>query len=567
MDRISIHKLRIYARHGVFQEEKEKGQDFFVSAELYLNLRNAGCRDTLSETVNYDTAAHVIADTFTREAEDTIEAAAENTARELLLHFPTLDRVKVTVEKPDAPVQLDFETISVTVERGWHRAFLGIGSNLGDRRGFLEMAVKELRQDPSVEVLKTSTFIETVPYGPVDQPDFLNGVLEIRTLLTPEELLALCNRIEQKAGRERLIHWGPRTLDMDILLYDDSVISESGPDLRIPHPEMARRKFVLQPLAEIAPNVMHPILHQTAAEMLEALSAPGQAVDTGLYDGSYREVPSLIPADSTEKFTCIYAGVPGAYAEEAAFRYFGKQVEYRNVKSFHDVVAEVAAGKAQFGVVPIENSSAGFVAGNYDIIRQNGVNIVGEIVIEISHCLLGLENARIADIHKVYSHAQGLMQCREFIERHGLTAESVSNTALAAKKVKNDGDIHAAAIASERAAEIYGLKILKRHINFSSDNATRFVVVTRNRIFLRDASRVSICFTAAHRVGALYDIMGRLYENRINMTSIESRPSLKHKWEYIFFVDFEGKLTDTNVRRALGEIQADTDEMNVLGTY
>ena len=218
-------------------------------------------------------------------------------------------------------------------------------------------------------------------------------------------------------------------------------------------------------------------------------------------------------------------------------------------------------------MIPIENSSAGFVSGNYDIIRTGGVKIVGQVMLDINHCLLGLKDAEITDITKVYSHPQGLMQCKDYIEEKGFQAESVSNTARAAQRVRDDGLKRHAAISSERAAEIYDLKILEKNVNFSQDNSTKFVILTKEDVFLSESVNVSICFTTMHKVGALYDVMGIIDTNHLNMTSIESRPSLKRKWEYWFYVTFEGKLTDRNVIKALRELEANTDELIVLGSY
>ena len=173
----------------------------------------------------------------------------------------------------------------------------------------------------------------------------------------------------------------------------------------------------------------------------------------------------------------------------------------------------------------------------------------------------------LSDITKVYSHPQGLMQCKEYIDENGFKTEGVSNTARAAQRVKSEGLRNQAAISSERAAEIYGLKVLDKNINFSADNSTKFVILTREEVFLSDSITVSVCFTTQHKVGALYDVMGIIDTNQLNMTSIESRPSLKHKWEYWFYVTFEGKLTDRNVIKTLRELKANTDEMFILGTY
>ena len=560
MDKIEIKNLKLYAYHGVFDQEKEEGQFFYVSAELFLDLRASSMSDDLLETVSYDEVAHTIEEVVTEEKMNLIEAVAEAVASEVLLTYKKVRSVRVRVDKPDAPIGLSFETVSVTIERGRHTVYLGIGSNLGDRKNYLDQAVEQLGKDPYIRVVRKSSYIETEPYGPVEQPDFLNGAVELETLYSPKELLSVLHDIEQEAGRKRIVHWGPRTLDLDILLYDDAVIREE--DLCIPHVEMERRTFVLEPLAEIAPYVVHPLLNRTIHQLLEELKAKDP--DAPPFDSSeYRFEEEL---EKEGKVIC-YAGVPGAYAETAAIKYFGEDADLKHVKTFDEVASAVANGEADFGVLPVENSSAGFVSGNYDVIRSAGVTIVDEVVLDIEHALLGLPNAMLSDIKKVYSHNQGLMQCKEFIENHQFSTEGTSNTAVAAKKVMESHDVTRGAIASERAAELYNLKVLARRINFTRDNATRFVIISREKEVLTASDSVLICFTAPHRVGSLYQIMGIINKNSINMTRIESRPSLKKKWEYSFYVGFEGKLTDRNVMKALAEIRYEAEDMTVLGTF
>ena len=561
MDKIRIDRIKIFAHHGVLDEEKQEGQYFYVSVEMYLDLKACGTSDKLERSVNYADVADLVQATFTEVSYDTIEAAAESVVEAILGEYELIRKVTVKVSKPSAPIDAEFEDVSVEITRSRHVVYLGLGSNLGDREKYLEMAIEELGRDSSIEVTRVSSVIETEPYGPVDQPDFLNAVIEINTTLEPDELLDIIHDIEQEAGRERIIHWGPRTLDIDILLFDNIVMNTET--LTIPHPEIDRREFVLKPLTEIAPHVVHPTLMRTAAQLLDKLRKSGYAAAPHVDTEDYDELEEL----DTKGKTVVYAGVPGAYAEEAAIRFFGGQVKYTNVKKFDDVVKAVADGDAEYGVIPIENSSAGFVTGNYDIIRTAGVKIVAQITIDINHCLLGMKEARISDITKVYSHPQGLMQCKEYIDQNGFQAESVSNTARAAQRVRDDGNRSHAAISSERAAEIYDLKVLDRNINFSADNSTKFVILTREKVFLSNSVNVSICFTTQHKVGALYDVMGIIDVNQLNMTSIESRPSLKHKWEYWFYVTFEGKLRDRNVIKALRELEANTDELIILGTY
>ena len=561
MDNIRIENIKVFAYHGVLESEKRNGQDFFISAVFSLDLKKAGVSDKLIETVNYAEATELIQDTFVETQFDTIEAAAEAVVEAVLQKYDIIKSVTIKVSKPNAPIDADFEDVSVEITRSKHKVFLGLGSNLGDRKRYLDTAIEELGRDSAITIKKISSFIETEPYGPVEQPDFLNGVVEIETTLEADELLSIINDIEQEAGRERIIHWGPRTLDIDILFFDNCVINTER--LTIPHPEMHKRDFVLIPMNEIAPYVYHPTLMKNVSQMLDDLRHSGYVAADHVETESFTELDSL----STNGKTVVYAGVPGAYAEEAAIKFFGGGVNYTNVKKFDDVVKAVAEGKAHYGVIPIENSSAGFVTGNYDIIRTGGVKIVAMVTIDINHCLLSLKEATINDITKVYSHPQGLMQCKDYIDSNGFKAESVSNTARAAQRVKDEGLVYQGAISSERAAEIYDLKILDKNINFSKDNSTKFVILTREEVFLSDSINVSVCFTTQHKVGALYDVMGIIDTNQLNMTSIESRPSLIHKWEYWFYVSFEGKLTDRNVIKALRELKANTDEMIILGTY
>jgi dihydroneopterin aldolase/2-amino-4-hydroxy-6-hydroxymethyldihydropteridine diphosphokinase len=180
-----------------------------------------------------------------------------------------VEKVKVIIEKPWAPVRLPLETVAVEIERGWHTAYLSIGSNIGDREQFLKNAVKKLDNRSDSFVTKVSGFIETEPYGNVQQDKFLNGCLELRTLLAPSELLKRANEIEQEEGRVRTLHWGPRTLDIDILLYDNETVYTD--DLKIPHIDMHNRMFVLGPLCEIAPFVIHPVLGKSVMRLKEKL--------------------------------------------------------------------------------------------------------------------------------------------------------------------------------------------------------------------------------------------------------------------------------------------------------
>ncbi|SEG06891.1 dihydroneopterin aldolase/2-amino-4-hydroxy-6-hydroxymethyldihydropteridine diphosphokinase,TIGR01498 [Eubacterium ruminantium] len=562
MDKIVIKNLNIFAFHGVFDEEKEKGQIFRISAELYLSVRKAAMKDDLRLAVNYAEVAELIRQVTTREKCDLIETVAENIAAEILIKYNMVKGVRVKVSKPDAPIDMSFEDVAVEVNRFRHVSLLGLGSNLGDREKYIKTAIEQLGKDDYIKVKKVSSFIETEPYGPVDQPDFLNAAVLIETLYTAEELLEVTSDIELDAKRERIIHWGPRTLDIDLLLFDDEIISTEK--LTIPHKEMHLRDFVLRPADEIAPYMMHPLFNKTIHQLLTELHETEEYNAEAYIDEEYEIVDNLEVNQNTR---VVYAGVPGAYAEAAVVKYFGNDISIYNVKHFDDIAEEVISGRADYGVIPIENSSAGFVSGNYDIIRSAGVKIVAEVVLDIEHCLLGIPGASINDIKKVFSHDQGLMQCKDYIDKHGFSAVSMSNTAAAAKKVREEGNLSYAAIASERAARLYNLTILESGINTLNDNSTKFVVVTGRKIALKEADNISLCFRTAHKVGALFNVMKYFNINGLNMTSIESRPSQKKKWQYYFYVTFNGRLTDKNVMKALGEIEMDTDEMEVLGTF
>lgn len=271
LDEIRIEDLEVFANHGVFPEENVLGQKFLVSAVLYTDTRRAGRTDDLTASIHYGEVCAFI-DRYLREHTfKLLERAAECLAEELLLNTKRLRKVRLEIKKPWAPVGLPLKTVSVSVEREWHDAVIALGSNMGDRQGYLDGAVEKLDVVQGCRVRKVSGFLKTPPYGVTDQADFLNGCLELETLLYPHELLDELHRIEKEAGRERILRWGPRTLDLDIIFYDDLILQDS--DLCIPHVEMHKREFVLKPLSEIAPYRRHPVTGKTVQEMLEAVNS------------------------------------------------------------------------------------------------------------------------------------------------------------------------------------------------------------------------------------------------------------------------------------------------------
>lgn len=274
MDIIRIDNLEVYAYHGVYDEEKEKGQYFYVNAELYTNTRKAGMNDDLDASTNYGTVCDFIHNFMTKHTYGLIETVAEQLAQALLLEFKLVKSVLLEIRKPHAPIEKEFESVSVEIERGWHEAFVAFGSNLGDKEKFIDEAIEALSNLPQINIVAISDKIVTEPYGNVEQDVFLNGVMKIETLLPADELLQILQKVEEHAGRERKIHWGPRTLDLDIIFYDDDIISED--DLIVPHPDMKNRDFVLKPLMQIAPYKLHPVYRKTISDMYAELMAKKQ---------------------------------------------------------------------------------------------------------------------------------------------------------------------------------------------------------------------------------------------------------------------------------------------------
>ena len=264
----------------------------------------------------------------------------------------------------------------------------------------------------------------------------------------------------------------------------------------------------------------------------------------------------------------VYQGVEGAYAQQAMFAFFGEDVNHFHVERWRDAMDAIAEGMADYAVLPIENSTAGIVNDNYDLLGEYDNYIVGEQIISIQHALLGTPDAKISDIRTVYSHPQGLMQCAKYLDEHRDWQQiSVLNTAVAANKVAEEKDKTQAAIASTLAGRQQGLKMLDEGINRSMNNSTRFLIVTNQPIFCRDAKKVSICFEVTHESGCLYNVLSHFIFNNLNMCRIESRPIPDRNWEYHFFVDFEGNLNDSAVKNALRGIREEALNLKILGNY
>ncbi len=269
-----------------------------------------------------------------------------------------------------------------------------------------------------------------------------------------------------------------------------------------------------------------------------------------------------------QKARVVFQGAEGAYSQMAMLKYFGEDVDSFHVDTFRDAMCAIEEGSADFAVLPIENSTAGIVSEIYDLLVEFENYIVGEQIIKIEHCLLGVPGTDIDQIRTVYSHPQSLMQSARYLNAHENWKQiSMQNNAFAARKVIEDLDLSQAAIASEQAAKIYGLDILERGVNQSTDNSTRFIIVTNQKIFLKNAAKVSLCLEVSHESGSLYRILSHFIYNNLNMCKIESRPIEERNWEYRFFIDFEGNLADGAVKNALRGLREEARSMKILGNY
>ena len=266
---IRIRDLKIFARHGVYPEETEKGQDFLVCVDAYEDISSAAVLDELVLTTDYSQMCTHISDFLTDNTFKLLETAVEELCKDILLKYPLIESVVIEIKKPNAPIPFPFDYVSVTKKMTRHRALLSLGSNMDDREDHLRKALEELDAENSTNVIRVSSISETLPYGYEEQPNFLNCAVEVSTLLSPKDLLVFTQGIEQSHGRVREKKWGPRTLDIDIVFYDDLVYGDGS--LQIPHIDMQNRYFVLKPLSEIAPGYRHPLFNRTVMQLLMEL--------------------------------------------------------------------------------------------------------------------------------------------------------------------------------------------------------------------------------------------------------------------------------------------------------
>lgn len=264
----------------------------------------------------------------------------------------------------------------------------------------------------------------------------------------------------------------------------------------------------------------------------------------------------------------VFQGAEGSYSQAATQRFFGEDVNSYSVETFRDAMAAIEEGSADYAVLPIENSTAGIVSEIYDLLVEFENYIVGEQIIPIEHCLMALPGAKLSDIRTVYSHPQSLMQSARYLQEHPNWKQiSLKNNAFAARKVAEGGDVSQAALASAYAAKVYGLTVLEQGVNDSKNNSTRFIIVTNQKVFRTDAGKISICLEIPHKSGSLYHILSHFIYNNLNMTKIESRPIEERSWEYRFFIDFDGNLSQSAVKNALRGLREEARSMKILGNY
>lgn len=310
-------------------------------------------------------------------------------------------------------------------------------------------------------------------------------------------------------------------------------------------------------LADRVSRAENPKYHKYLEEIFKNIMAQSRKLQKSIaitYDGGNRL-----------NGRAVYQGMDGSFGSEAAAAVFDENIY--SVRTFEDVFLEVVNGRADYGVLPVENYSTGSIMDVFDLLAKYSVYIVGETYVDVRQCLSGTKDAAIEDIIQVYSHEQGFFQCREYLADKEWRQNKVVNTAIAANMVAEMGDKTKAAICSPRAADIYGLKILKPNINFAKNNQTRFIVIGNSPITDKENNKVSLMFSVPHVSGALLEVLGIFKAEGLNMAKIESRPIADRHGEYLFFVDLEGNVSKSNVSDALNKLQSYASGYRFLGNY
>ena len=303
------------------------------------------------------------------------------------------------------------------------------------------------------------------------------------------------------------------------------------------------------------------IMATSRKRQYQIMAKAGMSVDTGF---------DFVEEFDYSEATVCFQGVEGAYSQQAMNNFFDKKMKDSfHVDTWRDAMEAIKSGKAQYAVLPIENSSAGSIAECYDLILEYEVSIIGEYILKVDHALLGVKGAKLSDIKSVYSHPQALMQCDGYLRNNHMDWDAIAlhNTAVSAKKVHDDNDVTQAAIGSCLNASIYDLDILEEAIQDVKGNETRFLVVSKNKKYCSSAKKLSLCIEIPNEEGSLYKMLSHFIFNGLDLCHIESRPIKDVNWEYRFFIDVIGNLNDEAVKNALVGIDAEASRFRILGNY
>ncbi len=339
----------------------------------------------------------------------------------------------------------------------------------------------------------------------------------------------------------------------------------------VPVLDQERERQVLQNKGELAGEALRPAvitLYQTimALSRRQQRDLMGQGADNpGVLRWREAQLNARSPVAAPR---VVYQGEPGAYSEQAALDLFGPGADTAGLEQFEDCFLALREGRADYAVLPIENSSTGAIRQIYDLLTQYECYVVGETAVKVEHCLMALPGATLDSITHVYSHEQGLFQCERYLNAHpGWKQVPQADTAGSAKMVADSGDLTRAAICSARAAQLYGLNILARGINHNTHNTTRFVVVSPKLELRPGADKISTLFVLPHQVGSLHEVLTVFAVHGLNMVKLESRPLPGQSWQYMFFLEFTGAPGDPAVDDALHELAQTTGEFRVLGWF
>lgn len=323
-------------------------------------------------------------------------------------------------------------------------------------------------------------------------------------------------------------------------------------------------------LAALAATTEDPFLQQAIRELFSQIMSISRRKQYTLVkqdEDPYGGMVSMegIPA-GVKKVACF--GEKGSYTEQAMEEFFGEEAEGIYKNTFKGVLEALEQGETEYGVLPIENSSTGGIDDIYDLMVEYDVTIIGEHEVKVDQALIGLPGTKLEEIDTVYSHPQGILQCRAFLEQYpNMKAEPFDSTSGSVKKVAEEQMPQHAAISSMRAAKMYGLSVLRENINEQNNNSTRFIIVTNKKVYRKKGKKVSICFEVKHESGTLYNMLANFMFNQLNLTMIKSRPIENKKWEYRFFVEFEGNLEDPGVQNALRGVRQEASAFHLFGCF